>query len=140
MFDYTGPHDYFNETYVNEWASVANSKRPFRPEFFDVFVSELAVVHNRKVLDVGSGPGFLAERVLNGCDVALTTCSTFRRICSNSAAPGSGTSAREPSFTRGVSSMKDGGNRCRPHSMRSYRCKPSTRCAKGPGFQSSMVS
>ena len=70
MYDYTGPHDYFNEAYVNEWASVANSRRPFRPEFFDAFVSELAVFHNPKVLDVGSGPGFLAERVLAGCDVA----------------------------------------------------------------------
>ncbi len=70
MYDYTGPHDYSKEAYVNEWASVANSKRPFRPEFFDAFVSELAVLHNPKVLDVGSGPGFLAERVLNLCDVA----------------------------------------------------------------------
>ena len=70
MYDYTGPHDYFNEAYVNEWASVANSKRPFRPEVFDAILSELAVFHNSKVLDVGSGPGFLAERVLNGCDIA----------------------------------------------------------------------
>jgi SAM-dependent methyltransferase len=31
--------------------------------------SELAVLHSPKVLDVGSGPGFLAERVLTGCDV-----------------------------------------------------------------------
>lgn len=69
MHDYTGPHDYFNEAYVNEWASAANSKRPFRPEFFDAFVSGLAVLHNPKVLDVGSGPGFLAERVLGACDV-----------------------------------------------------------------------
>ncbi|MEK6408022.1 MAG: class I SAM-dependent methyltransferase [Acidobacteriota bacterium] len=70
MYDYTGPHDYFNEAYVNEWASVANSKRPFRPELFEAIVSELAVLHASKVLDVGSGPGFLAERVLAGCDVA----------------------------------------------------------------------
>lgn len=70
MHDYTGPHDYFNKAYVTEWASGADLKRPFRPEFFDAFVSELAVLGKPKVLDVGSGPGFLAERVLNGCDVA----------------------------------------------------------------------
>lgn len=70
MYDYTGPHDYFNEGYVKEWASVANSKRPFRIEFFDAFVSELAALASPKVLDIGSGPGFLAERILNGCDVA----------------------------------------------------------------------
>jgi hypothetical protein len=40
MHDYTGPHDYFNEAYVNEWASLANSKRPFRIDFFNAFVSE----------------------------------------------------------------------------------------------------
>lgn len=70
MRDYTGPHDYFDPSYVNDWASVANSKRPFRFELFDAIVSELTVLHASKVLDVGSGPGFLAERVLAGCDVA----------------------------------------------------------------------
>jgi len=30
MHNYTGPHDYFNDDYVDEWASVANSKHPFR--------------------------------------------------------------------------------------------------------------
>lgn len=70
MHDYTGPHDYFNEAYVDEWVSVANTKRPYRLEFFDAFVSELAALQRPKVLDVGSGPGFLAERVLNGSEVA----------------------------------------------------------------------
>jgi SAM-dependent methyltransferase len=70
MHDYTGTHDYFNEAYVSEWTMVANSKRPFRARFFDTFVSELAILRKLKVLDVGSGPGFLAERVLAGCDVA----------------------------------------------------------------------
>jgi DNA-binding transcriptional MocR family regulator len=32
-----GPHDYFDENYVREWAGVANSRRPFRAEFFDAF-------------------------------------------------------------------------------------------------------
>jgi SAM-dependent methyltransferase len=69
MNEYTGPHDYFDEAYVNDWASEANTKRPFRLEFFTAIVSELAVLHRPKVLDVGSGPGFLAERVLDACDV-----------------------------------------------------------------------
>ena len=70
MHDYTGPQDYFNEAYVNEWTSVANSKRPFRSEFFDAFIAELSVLDNPKVLDIGSGPGFLAELVLARCEVA----------------------------------------------------------------------
>src|SRR5215210_1518369 len=70
MHKYTGPHDYFNETYVREWASVANIKRPFRQEFFVAFAAELAILQNPKVLDLGSGPGFLAEHILAYCRVA----------------------------------------------------------------------
>lgn len=70
MPDYTGPHDYFDPAYVDDWTSVANSKRPFRLELFNAIVSQLSALHAPKVLDVGSGPGFLAERILAGCDVA----------------------------------------------------------------------
>lgn len=69
MRDYTGPHDYFDPDYVNDWTSIANSKRPFRIELFEAIVSELTILRGSKVLDVGSGPGFLAERVLAGCNV-----------------------------------------------------------------------
>jgi len=70
MHKYTGPHDYFNDDYVDEWVSVANSKRPFRHAFFAAFTSELSKLDHPRVLDIGSGPGFLAERVLTECDVA----------------------------------------------------------------------
>jgi len=70
MRDHSGPLDYFDEAYVKQWASAANAKRPFRSEFFDAFVSELSALHKPRVLDVGCGPGFLAERILTACDVA----------------------------------------------------------------------
>jgi SAM-dependent methyltransferase len=70
MTEYTGPHDYFNQDYVNEWAAAANTKRPFRLQFFGSYVTELASLDRPKVLEIGSGPGFLAERVLSSCDVA----------------------------------------------------------------------
>jgi len=70
MTEYTGPHDYFSQDYVTEWASIANTKRPFRLQFFASFVSELSALDRPKVLEIGSGPGFLAERVLSSCDVA----------------------------------------------------------------------
>ena len=69
MHDYTGPLDYFDPAYVNDWTSVANTKRPFRVEFFEAIVSELADLNVSRVLDVGSGPGFLAECVLGGSNV-----------------------------------------------------------------------
>jgi len=70
MNKYTGPHDYFNNEYVDDWASIANSKRPFRHAFFAIFVAELKKLDHPRVLDIGSGPGFLAARVLNECAVA----------------------------------------------------------------------
>jgi len=70
MHKYTGPHDYFDNGYVDEWTSVANSKRPFRHAFFAAFSDELKKLDHPQVLDVGSGPGFLAAQVLNECDVA----------------------------------------------------------------------
>lgn len=70
MPNYTGPHDYFDEEYVREWEREANTKRPCRAQFFDAFVRELSALDNPKVLDLGSGPGFLAEQILKRCDVA----------------------------------------------------------------------
>jgi len=70
MTEYTGPHDYFNQDYVNEWSDIANTKRPYRLQFFESFVSELSALERPRVLELGSGPGFLAERVLSRCDVA----------------------------------------------------------------------
>jgi SAM-dependent methyltransferase len=70
MHDYTGPHDYFDESYVREWAEVANVKRPFRAELFAAFAGELARLKKPKVLDVGSGPGFSADYILTHCDVS----------------------------------------------------------------------
>ena len=69
MRTYTGPHDYFDEGYVKEWSSEANFKRPFRREIFDSLVSELLARRSQKILDLGSGPGFLAEKVLTDCEV-----------------------------------------------------------------------
>ena len=60
----SNPHDYFDENYVREWERNANVKRPFRTEFFDAFVAELNKLSPALVLDLGSGPGFLAEQIL----------------------------------------------------------------------------
>lgn len=70
MHDYTGPHDYFNEEYVKEWTQIANSRRPFRLQFFEAFAAELAILSKPRILDLGSGPGFLAEHILDRCDAA----------------------------------------------------------------------
>jgi SAM-dependent methyltransferase len=70
MKSFTGPHDYFNRDYVDDWAEIANVRRPHRAQFFDAFVTELSRLVEPKVLDLGAGPGFLAEHVLARCKVS----------------------------------------------------------------------
>ncbi|SMC16988.1 Methyltransferase domain-containing protein [Andreprevotia lacus DSM 23236] len=52
---------------ASEWAATAMVKRPWRCEFFAAFASVLKVSTSPvgRVLELGSGPGFLAEHLLN---------------------------------------------------------------------------
>ena len=57
------------------WADAANVKRPWRADFFAAIAHELVSlgVPSASVLELGSGPGFLAERVLQALpDVTYT--------------------------------------------------------------------
>jgi SAM-dependent methyltransferase len=45
------------------WAEAALGKRPVRPEFFDTF-ARLIGTDGVRVLELGSGPGFLADHLL----------------------------------------------------------------------------
>jgi SAM-dependent methyltransferase len=45
------------------WAETALARRPVRPEIFDAFAREIGA-GPRRVLELGSGPGFLAEHLL----------------------------------------------------------------------------
>jgi SAM-dependent methyltransferase len=45
-----------------DWESTATSKRPWRTEFFEAISDSLAGA--QRVLELGSGPGFLAEHLL----------------------------------------------------------------------------
>ena len=49
-----------------EWEATAMQKRPYRADFFARFVDELARLQPKpaRVLELGSGPGFLAAKVL----------------------------------------------------------------------------
>ena len=53
-----------------EWEQSAMSKRPWRVEFFARFASEIAAISPKasRVLELGSGPGFLAEHLLGSFD------------------------------------------------------------------------
>jgi SAM-dependent methyltransferase len=74
---YDGPHRYHDPEYVRSWAAEANSKRRHRKAVFRAFVAELLPLERITVLDLGSGPGFLAEEILDDCDVAAYTLFDF---------------------------------------------------------------
>lgn len=64
--DVPTPIDFRLMTDAAEWERTALGKRPNRPQVFDAFASELLALDkpNLKVLELGSGPGFLAAHLL----------------------------------------------------------------------------
>jgi len=65
--DVPSPIDLRTEKDAREWAASAMSKRPWRAEFFQRFVEELQSLDVRplQILELGSGPGFLARCILD---------------------------------------------------------------------------
>ena len=49
---------------AREWADSAMSKRPWRADFFEEFARAIGIESAHRVLELGSGPGFLADHLL----------------------------------------------------------------------------
>jgi SAM-dependent methyltransferase len=66
IFDVPSPIDLKLMTDAREWEQTAMSKRPWRTAFFERFAAEAQSksVPVKRVLELGSGPGFLAEHML----------------------------------------------------------------------------
>jgi SAM-dependent methyltransferase len=64
--DVPSPIDFRLPSDAAEWAATAMAKRPWRQAFFRSFISELErlIPSDGSVLDLGSGPGFLARAIL----------------------------------------------------------------------------
>jgi ubiquinone/menaquinone biosynthesis C-methylase UbiE len=64
--DIPAGEDFLQTDVARAWAEAASRKRPWRSQFFDRFVCELVDTRaaGLEVLELGSGPGFLAEQVL----------------------------------------------------------------------------
>jgi SAM-dependent methyltransferase len=72
--------NFHDEAEAAAWADAALRKRPWRPVIFDHFVTVITEsnVPAPRVLELGSGPGFLAEHVLDRCStVARYTLLDF---------------------------------------------------------------
>ena len=61
--------DFHDKATAVVWADAAIRKRPWRKTIFEHFVSTVGSgsVSHPRVLELGSGPGFLAEQVLERC-------------------------------------------------------------------------
>ena len=78
-----------------DWAASAFTKRPWRAEFFQVF-SETILKHSPngavRILELGSGPGFLAEHLLQALPksqyVALDSSAAMQALAGNGSAGG----------------------------------------------------
>jgi ubiquinone/menaquinone biosynthesis C-methylase UbiE len=64
--DVPSPIDLRTSKHAQEWAASAMLARPWREHFFRQFVAEVALLGrgNLRILERGSGPGFLAEKIL----------------------------------------------------------------------------
>ncbi len=65
--DVPNPIDFHNEAEARAWIEQTIQKRPYRSTFFNEFVNEVSRLerHQLKVLELGSGPGMLAEQILH---------------------------------------------------------------------------
>jgi trans-aconitate methyltransferase len=69
--DITSDHSFFDSAYVRSWLEATTVKNPQRPAMFDQFVAEISAANTQRLtlLELGSGPGVLAEQILSRCPV-----------------------------------------------------------------------
>jgi ubiquinone/menaquinone biosynthesis C-methylase UbiE len=72
-------HDFFDPAYVKQWTESISRYRPERRQLFKVFAAEAARIKKDalSVLELGCGPGFLAEALLQNCQIARYTLIDF---------------------------------------------------------------
>ena len=77
--DVPSPIDLRTMADAQAWARLAMEKRPWREEFFDVIIQEIQAHHigNPSVLELGSGPGFFARRILEAMPSARYSALDF---------------------------------------------------------------
>ena len=77
--DVPSPVDFHDIAQARAWVEETVAKRPWRPRFFDTFAAALHAEFPRPftLLELGSGPGHLAEAILRQCQVRHYTALDF---------------------------------------------------------------
>ena len=72
-------HDFFDPAYVKQWTDSIIRYRPERQRLFKVFAAEAARIKKvaLSVFELGCGPGFLAEALLQNCQIERYTLIDF---------------------------------------------------------------
>ena len=72
-------HDFFDPGYVKQWTDSIVRYRPERQQLFKAFAAEAAGIQKDQlsVLELGCGPGFLAEQLLQNCNISRYTLVDF---------------------------------------------------------------
>ena len=72
-------HDFFDPAYVEHWTESIGRYRPERQRLFKVFAAEAARIKKSalSVFELGCGPGFLAEALLENCQIVRYTLIDF---------------------------------------------------------------
>lgn len=77
--DVPSDHDFFDPAYVKQWSDSIVRYRPERQQLFKVFAAEAARINKTalSVFELGCGPGFLAEALLQNCKIERYTLVDF---------------------------------------------------------------
>ena len=72
-------HDFFDPAYVKRWADSISQYRPERRQLFKEFAAEIMRIGKLEVsvFELGCGPGFLAEALLQHCPIVRYTLVDF---------------------------------------------------------------
>jgi SAM-dependent methyltransferase len=79
MKEVPSDHDFFDPVYVKKWSDSIGRYRPERKRLFKVFAAEVTRIEKDplSVLELGCGPGFLAEALLQNCAISRYTLVDF---------------------------------------------------------------
>lgn len=84
--DVPSPIDLRNKKDAEQWANEVNIKRPWRYAFFEYYaclINKLSAGQVLRVLELGSGPGYLAEYLLDHCANIQYTAFDFSKAMHN---------------------------------------------------------
>jgi SAM-dependent methyltransferase len=79
--DVTSPIDFHDLAQAREWEAQTIKNKPWRPQFFAAIVAALQRHFDRgfSILELGSGPGHLAEEILCHCNITRYVALDFSK-------------------------------------------------------------